>query len=167
MNKVTVGLLGLGALCAGFCQSASAANMALKAAPVAAPVVAPTWTGFYIGGNIGAGWAKDDTTVSGTFPGALPAPLGGATASLPLTSQTMSGFIGGLQGGYNYQWGAVVLGVEADGDWGDINGTAPCLVVVSCTAKIKSFGDVGGEPVWSSTRRSSISREDGLGRRQL
>jgi outer membrane immunogenic protein len=130
-------------LCAGLCQVASAADLGVRAAPPPAPVViAPTWTGFYIGGNVGAGWAKNDTSVSGAIP---PAVLGAAVPfSLPLASQTMSGFIGGLQGGYNYQIGTFVIGVEADGDWGDVNGTAPCLVVVSCTSKIKSMADVGG-----------------------
>jgi outer membrane immunogenic protein len=143
MKKLVIGLLSASALCAGLCQVASAADLGVRAAPPPAPVViAPTWTGFYIGGNVGAGWAKNDTSVSGAIP---PAVLGAAVPfSLPLASQTMSGFIGGLQGGYNYQIGTFVIGVEADGDWGDVNGTAPCLVVVSCTSKIKSMADVGG-----------------------
>jgi outer membrane immunogenic protein len=143
MKKLAIGLLSVSALCAGLCQGASAADMALKAAPAPAPVVlAPTWTGFYIGGNVGAGWAKNDTSISGT----LPAAVAGAAVpfGLPLASHTMSGFIGGLQGGYNYQIGTFVIGVEADGDWGDVNGTAPCLLVVSCGSKIKSMVDVGG-----------------------
>jgi outer membrane immunogenic protein len=140
MKKLAIGLLSISALCAGLCQGASAADLGVRAAPPPAPVViAPTWTGFYIGGNVGAGWAKNDTSNAGVLP------LGaGVPFSIPLTSQTMSGFIGGLQGGYNYQFGNFVIGVEADGDWGDVNGTAPCLVVVSCTSKIKSIVDVGG-----------------------
>jgi outer membrane immunogenic protein len=143
MRKLAIGLLSASALCAGLCQGASAADLGVRAAPPPAPVViAPTWTGFYIGGNVGAGWAKNDTSVSGTVPAAV---LGTALPfSLPLTSQTMSGFIGGLQGGYNYQIGTFVIGVEADGDWGNVNGTAPCLVVISCTSKINSMWDVGG-----------------------
>src|SRR6476659_4391469 len=143
MRKLAIGLLSASALCAGLCQGASAADLGVRAAPPPAPVViAPTWTGFYIGGNVGAGWAKNDTSVSGTVPAAV---LGTALPfSLPLTSQTMGGVVGGRQGGYNYQIGTFVIGVEADGDWGDVNGTAPCLVVVSCTSKIKSMADVGG-----------------------
>jgi len=97
MRKLAIGLLSASALCAGLCQGASAADLGVRAAPPPAPVViAPTWTGFYIGGNVGAGWAKNDTSVSGTVPAAV---LGTALPfSLPLTSQTMSGFIGGPAG---------------------------------------------------------------------
>jgi outer membrane immunogenic protein len=61
-----------------------------------------------------------------------------------LTSQGLRGIIGGLQGGYNYQWAALVFGAEADIDWGNVKGTAACVVVLSCNDKINSFGDVGG-----------------------
>jgi outer membrane immunogenic protein len=143
MKRLAIALLSTSALCAGLCQVASAADLGVRAvAPPAPVVIAPTWTGFYVGGNVGAGWAKNDTSVSGTLPAAV---VGAAVPfSLPLTSQTMSGFIGGVQGGYNYQFGTFVVGVEADGDWGSVNGTAPCLVVVSCTSKITSLVDVGG-----------------------
>jgi outer membrane immunogenic protein len=143
MKKLAIGLLSASALCAGLCQGAFAADLGVRAAPPPAPVViAPTWTGFYVGGNVGAGWAKNDTSVAGVLPGTV---LGTAVPfSIPLTSQTMTGFIGGVQGGYNYQFGTFVIGVEADGDWGNVNGTAPCLVVVSCTSKVKSLVDVGG-----------------------
>jgi outer membrane immunogenic protein len=141
MKKLAIALLSTSALCAGLCQVASAADLGVRAAPPPAPVViAPTWTGFYVGGNVGAGWAKNDTSISGS-----PTILGTTIPfAIPLASQTMSGFIGGVQGGYNYQFGTFVVGVEADGDWGSVNGTAPCLVVVSCTSKVKSLVDVGG-----------------------
>jgi len=104
--------------------------------PPPPPVLAPTWTGFYIGGNVGSAWGQDDTAVNVNILG-----LG---IGAPLTSQGLRNFVGGVQGGYNYQFGAIVLGIEADADWGDVKGTAPCVVIVSCTDKIKSFGDVGG-----------------------
>jgi outer membrane immunogenic protein len=135
MKRIAFALLAATALIAGVSQSASAADMALKAAPPA-PVLAPTWTGFYVGGNVGSGWAQDDTNFSTS--------IAGVGIGLPLASQGLRGFLGGLQGGYNYQWGVLVLGIEADGDWSDVKGTAPCVVVISCTDKIKSFGDVGG-----------------------
>jgi outer membrane immunogenic protein len=134
MKKFAFGLLATTALCAGLCQGASAADMAVRAAPPPAPIYAPTWTGFYVGGNLGSAWAQNDTTVDIT----------GTGFGIPLASQGQRGFLGGVQGGYNYQMGVVVLGIEADADWGDIKGTAPCVVVLSCTGKIKSLGDVGG-----------------------
>jgi outer membrane immunogenic protein len=137
MKKFTLGLLATTALCAGLCQGASAADMRARAAPPPPPpVLAPTWTGFYVGGNVGSAWGQDDTNISTA--------IGGVGIGLPLTSQGLRGFMGGVQGGYNYQFGVIVLGIEADGQWGDVKGTAPCVVVVSCTDKIKSFGDVTG-----------------------
>ena len=64
----------------------------LKDVPVVAS--APTWTGFYLGGNVGGSWA----TVS----------LGSVDLA------TDSGFVGGGQIGYNFQTGALVLGIESD-----------------------------------------------------
>jgi outer membrane immunogenic protein len=135
MKKFGLGVVAAAVLCAGACGVASAADLRVKAvAPPPAPVLAPTWTGFYIGGNVGSAWGQDDVSAS----------IPGVATNLALTSQGLRNFIGGVQGGYNYQFGAIVLGIEADADWGDVKGTAPCVVVVSCQDRIKSFGDVGG-----------------------
>ena len=50
-----------------------------------------SWMGPYIGGNLGYGWG--DVNNSGTRP---------------------SGVLGGLQAGYNYQSGQLVVGIEGD-----------------------------------------------------
>lgn len=85
----------------------TAALVGLLAMPAAAraadlPVPAPfSWTGFYLGANVG--WAPD--TWTGTLLG-------------PSFSATSNGrFIAGGQAGFNYQIGAFVAGVEAEGDW--------------------------------------------------
>jgi outer membrane immunogenic protein len=82
---------------------ALAADMALKAAP---PPPAPVciWCGFYIGANAGGSWDNNDTA---TY--LQPATPGTASSSL-----NNSSFAGGGQIGYNWQWGAFVLGGEAD-----------------------------------------------------
>ncbi len=74
----------------------SAADMALKAPPV--PYVTPfSWAGFYVGGNIGYGQSRFDFS------------------SCPTICQHKgSGPVGGLQGGYNWQAGRIVWGVEGD-----------------------------------------------------
>ena len=81
----------------------------------AAPVFAPppfTWTGFYIGANAGGLWttgSRDVTLFANGFPflqNSFPTSLGSGS----------SGFIGGGQAGYNWQTGALVLGVETDFD---------------------------------------------------
>jgi outer membrane immunogenic protein len=90
--------LGLAAFCAAMCVmgTASAADLGTRM-PVKAPVMAPvynSWAGLYVGGHIGGGFgARDDDSVDG--------------------------FIGGGQLGYNWQFGAWVLGIE-----GQISGSA-------------------------------------------
>jgi outer membrane immunogenic protein len=74
--------------------------------PLSMPSEAPyRWTGVYAGVNVGRGWATADATAS--------------LADLSATaSQTMTGFVGGGQLGFNWQVGSFVLGAE-----GDVQGT--------------------------------------------
>src|SRR5262245_10255625 len=64
------------------------------------------WTGFYLGGNIGG--ARETSTLSDNF----------TNVSF---DRDNNGFIGGVQLGYNYQVGSLVLGVEWDFDWTSID----------------------------------------------
>lgn len=65
-------------------------------APAVAPLPTFTWTGFYLGAH--AGWSG-----------------GSSRANFPSSFKTdYSGFIGGIQAGYNYQIDKIVLGVETD-----------------------------------------------------
>ena len=98
-------------------QPASAADMATKAP--AAPIADPAWTGWYLGLNAGGDWSASELSTSTTsVPGAglqLSALAIGLINGLgsPTDIHT-SGFTGGAQGGYNYQMGQWLLGVEAD-----------------------------------------------------
>jgi len=75
--------------------------------PPPAPVPAFTWTGFYIGVNGGYGNAAfEDATVT----------TSGGTMSRGGGGQAKGGIVGG-QIGVNYQVGAGVFGIEADGQW--------------------------------------------------
>lgn len=110
-----------------FLGSANAADMPLKAPPPPAP----SWTGFYIGVNGGAGWATAASSIN--FAGLAIAGVGAfGGGSFPIASHELNGFLGGGQVGYNWQTGNIVLGVEGDGDWANITGTAPCILVLSC-----------------------------------
>jgi len=82
----------------------AASNLAQAAdlAPPPAPA-AYSWTGLYIGLNAGYASATVTNTVAG----------GGMDGS---GSVAIPGGIGGAQLGYNYQWGAMVLGFEVDLD---------------------------------------------------
>jgi outer membrane immunogenic protein len=83
-----------------------------------APEPECNWTGFHIG--IHAGWAEGplnwidaDTSI---FP-ETGADTGGPET---LNVQTTSGFIGGFQLGYDYQWHWLVAGVEGELSYGDV-----------------------------------------------
>jgi len=79
------------------------------------------WTGFYLGVNAGANWARSDATTSASNTGA-PGFAGpyffGTDVSIidgiGSGSMTGSGFTGGAQAGYNWQFNSMVVGLEAD-----------------------------------------------------
>jgi outer membrane immunogenic protein len=111
MKKFLLGTVGLVAL--GMAAPATAADMAARPYTKAAPVyVDPTynWSGFYIGINGGWGSSRNRYEWSG------PA---GVTA-LGYSADATGGTIGG-QIGYNWQAGSWVFGLEAQGNWADLN----------------------------------------------
>jgi outer membrane immunogenic protein len=83
---------------------ARAADLPVAPAPVYVPPPF-TFTGFYIGGNLGGTFNLDKWSESLFF--------------MTFNRETAGGrFIGGGQVGFNYQFGPLVVGAEADGDWG-------------------------------------------------
>ena len=81
------------------------------------------WTGFYIGANVGGHFAQD-TIGTQTILEPIP-PVGVIGGVLDATSpgtNKPTGFLGGLQAGYNWQVGRIFVGLEVDGDW--LGGTA-------------------------------------------
>ena len=105
-------LLGISAA-AVVAAPAFAADLRLKAPPPPPPVF--SWTGFYIGANIGGAWSNGSITDNVT--------------GAQLNSNS-SGFIGGGQIGYNYQFNTFVLGVEWDIDGTSINKTSNVVPTV-------------------------------------
>jgi len=81
--------------------SAHAADLPSRPYPGYAEPIAFSWTGFYLGYNLGAGW--NTQRASSAFAGDW--------------NTTNIGFIGGAQGGFNYQIKSFVIGVEADADY--------------------------------------------------
>jgi outer membrane immunogenic protein len=117
-NKLISGLAG--AAC-----SFAASGLAFAQVPPPAPAPVYNWTGWYAGVNAGASFGSantdihDATTVTatvvvtgthaGTLPGASTFGLGGSNTNYP------SGFMGGGQIGYNWQYSPlIVVGLEAD-----------------------------------------------------
>src|SRR5262249_18937892 len=117
MKRIAIALLAGVAAVAGLGYSASAADLAVKAAP---PPPAPSWTGLYLGVHAGAAWQqqKNVTWVDpnfGVLAGAVPSPI-------TINGNTELGAVGGLQAGYNWQtwWPSWVLGVEGDISWASL-----------------------------------------------
>jgi len=138
--------LGIAALFAVASPGAFAADVPIRgpaAAPV--PVMAPipfyNWTGFYIGGNLGGAW--DRTTVTDNF----------FDVSI---SNTRSGFIGGGQIGYNWQFSPqFVLGVEWMFDGTDIRSDTDAVVlsdgtVLTANAKVDWITTLAARFGWAA-----------------
>ena len=100
-------LISIGCALAMSVAAAQAADLPARVAAPAPVVVATVynWTGFYIGANVGYGWAA------------------GTVESLGLSADVgdLKGPFAGGQIGYNYQTGQFVWGIEADGQWANIN----------------------------------------------
>lgn len=89
-----------------------------KSAPVYVPIApAFTWTGAYFGVNAGGIFTQNKTDFYGQ--GANTAAYIARGLVPGRISHDKSGFIGGAQAGYNYQYGMWVGGVEADINYTD------------------------------------------------
>lgn len=105
--------------------AASAADLPVKARPYAAPAF--SWTGIYVGGNVGYGWGSTHGTAANPLPGNF----------------DIDGGLAGLQIGANYQMQNWVLGIEADYQWADIDGSNT-VGAFADSAKVSRFGTVRG-----------------------
>jgi outer membrane immunogenic protein len=83
-----------------------------------APAPAPTWSGFYVGANAGGAWGETKAIDELTPPRNIPWDHAGGTFS----AET-SGFTGGVTGGYNWQSGRVVFGIEGDVGYLGVSGS--------------------------------------------
>ena len=93
-----------------FGASALASDLPTKAPVNRTPITAPpyNWSGFYVGANFGGAWTNGSLNIPGNnF-------YGGITE-----------LIGGVQAGYNFQAGHLLLGVEGDFDWASFNHPDP------------------------------------------
>ena len=76
------------------------------------------WGGWYVGLNAGGDWGRSTASTSVDPGPGVPVfiiPIPPAITALGAPAQhSTSGFTGGIQGGYNWQSGSLVLGIEAD-----------------------------------------------------
>lgn len=135
MKKILLGTVGLLALGMGS-GSASAADLAARPYTKAPPMVAAAydWSGFYIG--INGGWAESND--HRTDP----------ASALFGDNNANGGTIGG-QVGYRWQaGGGWVFGLEAQGNWADVNSSSANLLApagATIRSKMDAFGLFTGQ----------------------
>jgi outer membrane immunogenic protein len=127
-------------------------NAALSAnVPPKAPV-AYNWTGFYAGVQAGYGWGAGSVNLSPIDTIFYSPTI--ADGEIPASSSLSSkGFLGGVEAGYNYQYGRAVLGVEADFSYSAIRGSntnvsnppfAQPIIITDEDKKLAWFGTLRG-----------------------
>ena len=133
MKRACLALIGV----AAFAGSAVAADLSRPApqpyypkAPAFVP--AYNWTGFYFGINGGGGFGSSNWDATG--------------------HRNVSGGLVGAQGGYNYQFGQAVVGVEGDLDWTDINGSSTTLCPAGCRTSNTWLSTVRGRLGYAADR---------------
>jgi outer membrane immunogenic protein len=107
-----------------FTQIAFAADLPRKAPPAPPPPPVFSWTGFYIGANAGGAWDRNEinTTQFAPVPPFFAIDNAAVSAAASPTINS-AGFTGGIQAGYNWQMGNVVLGIEADFEYLGLRGS--------------------------------------------
>jgi len=133
MKKLLLGSVALFAIAAAHSAGAADLRPAYKAPPPA-PVLY-NWSGFYIGGHIGSALGLND----------IDNPLGPSIFGDKVRSP---GPFGGGQIGFNWQapGSSFVFGVEADGSFGNLDGTNTCYAFsgtfdsFNCRAHTDAFG---------------------------
>lgn len=108
----------------------------IEPAQVAPPVMAPAapmtdWSGPFLGAQVGGGFGDTDFRYNGTNPKAADHGIDGA--------------FGGIYGGYDFQSGANVFGIDLAYNFADISGSTDCPnSSYTCSSKLKDFGAVRG-----------------------
>jgi outer membrane immunogenic protein len=119
MKSIVLGAVAL----IGLSSIARAAD--LPSVPALTPAALPafTWTGFYVGAHAGYLWSDTDTTLVAVDGQVLPIDV--ELGTLPRrVSLDKDGAMGGIQAGYNMQFGIFVAGLEADVSWTNATGEA-------------------------------------------
>ncbi len=150
MKKLALATGVLSVLSIGAAASASAADLAARPYTKAPPMMAAyDWSGFYVGANGGYGssskcWDLDN--------------IAGAPISpfVPEGCGRADGGLAGGQVGYRWQAGALVAGLEAQGNWADLRGSSLSAAFgpgVTNQSKIDAFGLFSGQfgYAWNNT----------------
>ena len=118
--KQLIRLMGVLSACSAFATAAFAGTESYsgKEMKQVAPAPAPecNWTGFYIGVNAGGQFGhSEDNDIDFYWTH--------GNGDAQKWGYGESGFVGGGQVGYNFQWNWLVLGVEAEGGYMNLDGS--------------------------------------------
>jgi outer membrane immunogenic protein len=162
MKKLMFGSATLVA-CLVAAGSAMAADMVVKA-----PIVAPySWAGPYLGGNVGYGWASDPATLTDsvvttvtlvtdvTSTPVFHTPTQTAITAAGSGNVNPNGVIGGVQGGYNWQSGTIVFGLEGDIEASGQNGSTTLCDTAGCPVG-SGIATAGYKLPWFGTLRARL-----------
>jgi outer membrane immunogenic protein len=139
--------------------------------PVEAPVYVErppavgllNWTGFYFGANLGYARSPGSTDIDVCELAAAPCGNGTGVIGLPFLSlsENLSGVLGGVGAGANWQTGNAVFGIE-----GDIQGTSQSVSSSSTTIDVNGFINftAPGTPVTASSSEKVTSTSTLRGR---
>ncbi len=119
------------------CGVSTCALLAASPVHAADPSDIPwSWTGYYVGTHLGSAAIVNDWKSAGS----------GFEDAVPFAGEFVGGGIAyGVQAGYHCQIGRVVLGLEAEASFADIDGPARCGVgVFVCNATIDALGTIAG-----------------------
>lgn len=93
------------------------------------------WTGFYLGGHAGLATGNTQGGVED---------FGPFVSALTATDYSMDGAVYGVHGGYNYQTGNFVAGIEVSYSGGDVSGNSTCVVLLNCKRELDWVATVVG-----------------------
>jgi outer membrane immunogenic protein len=148
-------------------SAAKAADVAVKART---PMVAATWSGYYVGANAGLGagkWNNDWNffSTSAAAPGVAcgtPAAPGPALCITGSDSTRLTGAIGGLQAGINWQFANWLIGIESDFQFSNQRGEQTFTTnfvppLVGLGVGLGTFSATYSEKLqWLSTQRARL-----------
>lgn len=144
MKSILLAAVALAALNSGAMAADAVAEL-----PVASTY---NWSGAYVGVNAGGGFGRTKLSFE--------APVG----SGEFANSRTSGFLGGVQAGYNWQSGDLVYGVEADFQGSSIKGDLSLVGggPVIGTAKLDWFGTVRARIGYTPVDRFLVYGTGGL-----
>ena len=131
------------------CGLANAADMPVKARPLPPPAPVFSWTGLYIGFHAGLGWGESNNTVLENDNNLFP--------QGHVNHNEFNGFLGGVQVGYNYQFGLWVVGVEGQFSWANIDGDSRQEAVLLANRHVETHNEVN----WVTTATGRLGYSAG------